>query len=118
MMLFNGFLFTLGGLAALVFTIFVLAVYLKSKKKPVKATAKVWRTYLDDIVKANDFKEAIVIRQLLTDKNDDDEIVTPTGYKIHVDKDLVIDENAGEGLSKIKVHKTFKVVKLKHDNNA
>lgn len=116
MMFINGFLFTLGGLAALVFTAFILAAWIKSKKKPIKATGKIWREYLDEVVKINDFKEAIVVQQLLTDKKDDDEIDTPAGYKVHVDKDLVIDENAGEGLSKIKVHKTLKIVKTKHEN--
>lgn len=112
MMLINGFLFTLGSIAAFIVTIIILLAWAKGRKKPVKATAKDWREYLAQIVLHDEYAEATQIAKLLLDKKDSEEIDTPIGYKVDVIKDLVIDENAGEGLSKIKVQKTFKIKKI------
>lgn len=113
-----GFLFTLGGMFAFAFFILLLFIFARSRKKSVKADGKAWREYLNEIIKDNEFAEAAILTKLLADKKDSDIIDTPAGYKVHVDKSIVIDENAAEeGISKIKVHKTFKITKVKTEGD-
>lgn len=112
MELLRGFLFVIGGVLGFVFILFVLALILKATKKKVHATAKVWREYLLSVIAAQNFDEAARVTNFVLGKKDDEEIITPPGYKIDVERDITIDEN-GDGPSKIKVNKNYKIIKQK-----
>src|ERR1044072_2680736 len=119
MMLFNGFLATIGAICA-IFCFFILMMALiRSRKKPEKATAKDWRAYLKEVISNNEFTEAATLTPLLANRVDDDQIDTPKGYKVDVQKSIVIDEGEeDDGISKIRVLKTFKIIKLQNNKSA
>ena len=51
-------------------------------KKPPKAPYETWNKYFEQVLKDEEYDEAAMLRDLLKDKVEGDEINTPKGYKV------------------------------------
>lgn len=111
MTMIEGFLFGFGFILAFAVIIVLIIFFIKFKKGSSSKYAPVsaWRNYLLQVLASDNFEEAKIITELIGDKKDDQEIITPKGYKIKVEADFEIDTE-GNG-SKIKFNKKYKIIK-------
>lgn len=112
-MFIKGFLFIIGCLIGLFVFFFILVLFFKLAKKQKHAIVSVWKEYYYSSLAIEDFKEAEFVMNLIGGKQDAEEIKTPQGYKVHVDRSIEIDDENESGKSKVNVVKKFKIVKLK-----
>lgn len=92
----HGFLFGLGFWLSLATVLVVFALI--KKLKPKIATVEIWREYLQKATDNQDFKEASFVQELIKDKNANDLIHTPKGYKLMEESDMVWTEK-GKGFT-------------------
>lgn len=90
--------------------LFSIAVRLYRKKKyPPAAPAKVWKEYFTQIMLDQEFEEAAIVHRLIAGKDDEDQIMTPKGYKVVTSKRITMEdkyEQATFGLeTKYKIEK-------------
>lgn len=108
----KGFLFGFGLLfgMAVFFILFIIVLKL-IKKKARNAPAKEWKKYLEQVLKAEDFAEAKFVTSLIINKDDDEEIKTPSNYIIQTKSDFEINESESGESSKIGFVKKYKIIK-------
>lgn len=112
----KGFLFGFGLLLGFAVFIIILILILKiKKKKKHDMPVKEWKKYLEQVLKAEDFAEAKFVTSLILNKDDDEEIKTPDGYKVIVKSDFEVHESDSENSSKIGFVKKYKVLKRQDD---
>lgn len=108
----HGFTFGIGFFTSIYVFIVIIIVAKRLAYGKVCAPAKAWQDYLSEITAIGAYEEARMISDLITDKKSDDEIKTPKGYKVTVDKDLIIDEGDDSNISKIRFKKRYKIKKI------
>lgn len=114
MHLLNGFLFGFGFMCGLIifFMISIMLIKIIKKSKNTHATAGIWREYLQDALANDDYAEASFVTELLSGKHDNEEVETPANYRVHVDRELSLDENSN--IPKLKANVTYKIIKQKN----